>query len=214
MLWLALLQIKSSEPEERIGAVKKLARSDGARVFTALADATHDEDTSVRVAAVNAIGTKPGEQTVPLLLEALQDVQPEVRLAAISGLKDRVEERVRALLIDTLSDIDPGVRAKAAQTLERQKWRPTNAKDEMWFAIARGHLSTAAKHGPAAIEPLEMVLKSGTYNLQVAAVHALAEIGDERVLKLLIPALKSADQAVCVAAVEALCRFGGPKAAA
>src|SRR5262245_45685898 len=173
MLLLAFLQIESSDPEERAQAVQKLARSDGARAFAALVDAMHDEATIVRVAAVTAIGTKPGEQAVPLLMEALGDIQPEVRQAAVSGFKERVEDRVRAALVDSLSDIDPGVRSKAAQVLERHRWRPANPTEDMWFAIARGYLSSAAKHGPAAIEALSMVLQSGTYTLQVGAIHAL-----------------------------------------
>ena len=89
-----------------------------------------------------------------LLIEALGDIQPEVRMAAISALKERNEERVRDALIDALSDSDAVVRGRAAQVLERHRWRPTNRKEEMWSAIARGDLAQAATHGAGAIEAL------------------------------------------------------------
>ena len=35
---------------------------------------------------------------------------------------------------------DPGGRGRAAQALDRRRWRPASRKEELWYAIARGHL--------------------------------------------------------------------------
>ena len=82
----------------------------------------------------------------------------------------------------------------------------------MWFLVAKGHCSRAASFGPAALLPLEMVLNSGPYSFCVAAVKALGEIEDQRVVRLLLKALKSEDATVCAAAVDALAQVGGPEA--
>ena len=82
----------------------------------------------------------------------------------------------------------------------------------MWFLVAKGQCSRAASFGAAALLPLEMVLNSGPYSLCVAAVKALGEIEDQRVVRLLLKALKSNDAAVCAAAVDALAQVGGLEA--
>jgi HEAT repeat protein len=96
--------------------------------------------------------------------------------------------------------------------LEFIGWRPVKREDEMWFLVAKGQCSRVVSFGAAALLPLEMVLNAGPYSLCVAAVHALGEIEDQRVVRLLLKALKSNDAAVCVAAVDALAKVGGPEA--
>jgi hypothetical protein len=56
----------------------------------------------------------------------------------------------------------------------------------MWFLVAKGQCLRAASFVPAALLPLEMVLNSGPYSLCVAAVQALAEIGDQRAVRPLL----------------------------
>jgi len=214
MLWLELLQLKSKDAETRLQAVQRLARAKGASVFRALGEAAQDSEAAVRCAALAAVAKRDEEGGTDVLLEALQDAFPEVRQVAVDGLKDKTEDRVRLRLVDALQDPDPGVRGRAGRVLTHQQWRPPGPKQELWFAVARGQLDQAAAFGAQAIEPLELVLNGGPFNLQVSAVRALGKIADERVLKSLIPSLESTDNSVCVAAIEALANFGGPKATA
>ena len=213
MWWPAFLQIKSNDPEARLQAVQRLADSDSTRAFDSLAEAIKDEDMRVSRAAVTAIGKINGEKATAVLLNALADHHPELRQAAVDALRNKPADHVIAALVSVLNDFDAGVRGRAARVLEAMRWRPSNAKEEIWFAVAQGHLGHVAAFGAQAIEALEMVLLGGPYSLQVAALHALGQIADERVLNTLIPALKSSDHAVSVAAVEALSHFGGTKAA-
>ena len=90
--------------------------------------------------------------------------------------------------------------------------RTPTRDDEMWLLVARGKYSQAASFGAAALVPLELVLNGGSYSLCVAAVQALGEIEDQRVVRLLLQALKSNDAEVCAAAVDALAKVGGPEA--
>jgi HEAT repeat protein len=212
MWWPAFLQIKSNDPEARLLAVQRLADADSARAFDSLAEAIRDEDMRVARAAVTAIGKISGEKPTNVLINALADHHPELRQAAVDALRNKPTEHVIAALVGVLNDFDAGVRGRAARVLESMRWRPSNPKEEIWFAVAQGHLAHVAAFGAQAIEALEMVLLGGPYSLQVSALHALGQIADERVLNTLVPALKSSDHAVSIAAVEALSHFGGTKA--
>jgi HEAT repeat protein len=115
-------------------------------------------------------------------------------------------------LVPLLRHPNAGVRGSAAQVLELSGWRPTKREDEIWLFVAKGQCSRAASYGAAALLPLETVVNSGPYSLCVAAVQALGEIDDQRVMRPLLKALKSNDASVCVAAVDALAKVGGPEA--
>ena len=211
MLWLQLQQLKSRNAQTRVQAVKGLAESRSPWAFKALTKAAQDVDGQVRVAAVTALGKMESDKVLPTLLGALKDTFPEVRRAAVDVLRFRNEPGIQSALVVALKDFDAGVRGRAARGLAQSGWRPSNEQEQIALAVAQGKLAKAAAHGPAAIGALEMVLNGGPYNLQVNAVEALGSIVDERVFRLLVPALKSSDHAVCVAAVTALSNMGGPK---
>ena len=213
MWWPAFLQIKSNDPEARLQAVQRLADAGSKRAFEALSEAIRDEDMRVSRAAVTALGKIGGEKATAVLIHALSDHHPELRQAAVDALRNKPEAHVIAALVGVLNDFDAGVRGRAARVLESLRWRPGNAREEIWYAVAQGRLKQVAGFGAQAIEALELVLLGGPYSLQVAALHTLGQIADERVLNTLIPALKSSDHAVSVAAIEALSHFGGGKAA-
>jgi HEAT repeat protein len=209
MLWLILQQLKSGDPEKRRLAVQRLAELESVRALDGLAKAAGDTETQVRVAAVTALGGIAHERSTELLLRAFHDPVPQVRQAAISHLRDDGSERLLTALADALRDTDPGVRGSAAHFLEQSAWHPRDIEDEVWLAIAHGHMMRAASFGAAAIQPLESVLYGAGYSQQAAAVEALGAIPDERVLKSLLRALRSSDHVVCLAAIGALTNAGG-----
>ncbi|HWD18646.1 MAG TPA: HEAT repeat domain-containing protein [Verrucomicrobiae bacterium] len=210
MLWLVLQQLKSGDPAKRRQAAERLAAEPDIRALDGLAKASQDSDLQVKIAALTALAAHEDERVTELLLRAMRDHQAEVRQTAISRLKDAASERVQSALAGALRDSDAGVRSRAARALESCPWRPTEREDEVWLAIARGKLTHAASFGSIAIKPLETVYQNGPYNLQVGAIEALGSIPDDRVLKLLLRALKSADHTVCFAAITALMNAGGP----
>src|ERR1019366_10576796 len=144
------------------------------------------------------------DERIEPLLTAVQDRDADVQKAAILALKRTSDERVPAALVPLLRHANAGVRGSAAQVLELLGWRPGTRDEEMWFLVAKGKCSQAASFGTAALVPLELVLNSGPYSLCVAAVQALAEIEDQRAVRLLLKALKSTDAAVCAAALDSL----------
>jgi HEAT repeat protein len=213
MWWPAQLQIKSGDPETRLQAIQRLTESNSTRAFDLISGAVNDDDLRVSRAAIAALGKMGGEKSTAVLITTLANHQPELRQATVEALRNKGGDHVIAALVGVLNDFDAGVRGRAARALESLRWKPTNAKEEIWFAVAQGHLAHVSGYGSQAIEALEMVLLGGPYSLQVGALHALGQIADERVLNSLVPALKSSDHAVSVAAIEALNNFGGSKAA-
>jgi HEAT repeat protein len=212
-MWLpSFLQLKASDPDVRLQAIHRLAETKNARAIQGLSEAFFDEVPGISLTAAVYLGKMGMEEATQFLLKQLRQPSPQLRQAAVQGLKLRKEPEVQAALVECLKDVDPGVRARAAQALDAGNWRPSDPSEEIWFAVAQGQLSRAAKHGPQAIEALELVIGGGPFNLQVAAVRALGMISDERVFKSLVAMLGSEDHAVTVAAVEALTNFGGLKA--
>jgi HEAT repeat protein len=212
-MWLpAFLQLKASDPDVRLQAVHRLAEAKNARAVQGLSEAFLDEVPGISRTAAVYLGKNGSPEAIQFLLKQLRQPSPQLRQAAIEGLKPRKEPEVQASLVECLKDVDTGVRARAAQALDSAHWRPADKTEEIWFAVAQGQLSRAAKQGPQAIEALELVINGGSYNMQVAAVRALGTISDERVFKSLVAMLDTEDHAVTVAAVEALTNFGGIKA--
>jgi HEAT repeat protein len=212
MLWLTHRQLKSKNVSSRRRAVERLCDMPNPQALGALSGVLGDEDAEVRRLAATALGKLEGEERIEPLLRALHDRDSDVVKAAIVSLKRTSDERVPAALLPLLRHQNAGVRGCAAQVLELIGWRPSKSEDEMWFQAAKGQCSRVAAFGEAALLPLEMVLNSGPSSLGVAAVHALGEIEDRRVVRVLLKALKSDDAAVCAAAVDALARVGGLEA--
>ena len=212
MLWLIQRQLKSKNAVSRRKAVERLCDAPQPRALGALCGALGDEDAEVRLLAATALGKLEDEDRVEPLITALHDRDADVQKAAIQSLKRTSDERVPAALVPLLRHANAGVRGCAAQVLEFLGWRPAKREDEMWFLVAKGQCARVASFGAAALLPLEMVLNAGPYSLCVAAVKALGEMDDQRVVRLLLKALKSDDAAVCAAAVDALARVGGPEA--
>jgi len=109
-----------------------------------------------------------------------------VRRAALAGLGNAGSELGAHAAAFALTDEEPDVRYAAVLALSRLR-------------SADGLLSGLGKL-------LELVEKSDDEELVVAAVGALAEAGDARVLTVLRPLVRNASPMVAVAAIEALAR--------
>jgi HEAT repeat protein len=144
----------------------------------------------------------------------LKSESPDTRRRAVEKLGADGGVRARAALAAALADPSSAVRWQAAKALESLKWEPTNNAQRAWLAVARSDLARAASHGPDAVEPLTLVLRTGAYHERHAAVQALSWIADERVQPALQVALKDKDDQVRCAAAAALRNLGGPGAIA
>ncbi|MEY4386820.1 MAG: hypothetical protein RLY20_2103 [Verrucomicrobiota bacterium] len=208
MLWLTLRQLRSKQAPARRRAAEELARSPDARALEALTEALSDEDDEFRRLVVLAIGRLEDERRTDPLLTALHDRNPEVLKTAMTELRRTPDAFVTEALTPLLRHNDAGVRGYAATLLQARGWKPEEKSEELHYQIARGQLAKAAAHGSAAIQHLETVIQTGAYNQQIAAVEALGNIDDKRVIKPLLAALRSNDPSVCAAAIIALGKTG------
>jgi HEAT repeat protein len=202
---IALLHSKNVE--ERVQAVRELARLENPRIVDYLVSTLDDEDNNVVDIAVQALG-RLGEPAVEPLqtavhlggqarqmafralsqiwklpdLARLGDSAPKARETAIGALSSLGDVRAVEPLIAVLKDGDEFVRTAAAEAL--------------------GKLGDAR-----AVEPLVAALKDGDEFVRTAAAEALGELGDVRAVEPLVAALKDEEVNVRKAAVRALGRI-------
>jgi HEAT repeat protein len=212
MLWWSLQMLKSRNALTRREAVEKLGGMADARLAGTLAAMLNDADPGVRVAAVRALAVLKTEVVLRPISQALKDAAPAVREAAATALGLAGDKRALPLLTQMLKDPNAVVRQKALTALQKFGWEPENDQQRASRAVALGQLQKAAAMGPAAIEPLSLVLQHGNHYERQAAVEALARVGDARVVTPLLGALSDKATNVRTAAIEALGRSGDTRA--
>ncbi|HLH54949.1 MAG TPA: HEAT repeat domain-containing protein [Verrucomicrobiae bacterium] len=212
MLWHILHKLKSKDPEARRAAVEQLCQKPTDRALRVLRAMLEDEDVEVRRLTVKALGKLEVEQRFEALRSALEDRDGEVVQAAAAALKGGPADQLIPVLIRLLQHPFAGARGQAAQTLESFGWRPDNQEEEIHFRVAKAQFFQAAGFGVAAVPALEAALVSSSSAHGAAIVEALAHVGDRSVLRPLFQALKSADPAICIAAISGLTRLEWPEA--
>lgn len=131
------------------------------------------------------------EDDVGYLSLLLSNSAKAVRRAALAGLGNAGSELGVEAAAFALTDEEPEVRYAAVLALSRLR-------------AADGTLSGLSKL-------LELVERSSDEELVAAALEALAEAGDARVLTVLRPLVRNAPPLVAVAAIEALARLPDPR---
>jgi HEAT repeat protein len=130
-------------------------------------------------------------EDVAYLSLLLSNSAKAVRRAALAGLGNAGSELGAHAAAFALTDEEPDVRYAAVLALSRLR-------------TAEGVLSGLGKL-------LELVEKSDDEELVAAALGALADAGDARVLTVLRPLVRNASPMVAVAAIEALARVPDPR---
>jgi HEAT repeat protein len=207
MHWWTLQQLKSRKPQTRREVVEKLAAEAALQAVDLLMPLLSDEAAEVRKGVAVAFGRIKDEKTVHPLVRTLRDPDGDVRQAAVTALMFFSGAVSADHFVSLLKDPHAGVRWQAGKALEALGWQPSSDTQRVLRAVATGQFSTAAGVGAAAIDPLIAALKDEHSGNRRAAIEALSQMGDDRVLKPLILALKDADASVRVAAVEALGRL-------
>ncbi len=114
MKWLALRQIKSSDPRDRAAAAAKLAGSSDPKALAAIVEALNDSDINVRRAATLALGEFGSLEAVGYLLRPLWDASMFVQYEAVTALAKVGGPAVQHLSAAMLGG-DPQLRALITQ---------------------------------------------------------------------------------------------------
>ena len=133
-----------------------------------------------------------------------------MRNAAAVALGQLDDPKAEGALVNSLRDEDAGVRAAASHSLEQLDWQPGSDSQRVLQFLATGNLRRVVALGAAAVGPLVDMMLNGPPNKQFAAVKALGEINDPRVLQAMLDALRMSNPAVRIAALETLERIAEP----
>jgi HEAT repeat protein len=212
MLWWTYQQLRAWNPKTRLAAVEKIAQTDHVDSIEALIFALKDKKVEVRCAAARALGKFGNVKAVEPLMQMLRDPVAEARMLAAEILGQLGDLRAVNELVNLLRDEDTTVRTRASRSLERLGWQPENDTDRVLKITATGTINDIAGLGPAAIQPLVEILRTGPPDKQLAAVKALAQIEDSRTIAPLLEALKKPDPFMRLTVLAALERIGDPLA--
>lgn len=199
-----------SNPQSRLAIVEELLKSDDSEAIGPLIFALKDKDAGVRCAVAKGLRAVNDRKAVEPLIQTLRDSVPLARAAAAETLGHLGDPLAVNNLVGLLRDPDPIVRSIGARSLNRLGWRPATDSQRILQILALGSLHQLIALGPEGVGPLLDTLRNGAPGKQFAAVKALAEISDPRVLPAMREALKKPSPAVRIAALGTLERMGDP----
>jgi HEAT repeat protein len=177
-------------PGVRAGVAYALGKIGEPRALTPLVQLLQDPNQCVRSVAVPALRRLGSAEALPSLIEALHDEYESVRLQAAAALGELHDVQAVPALVQALQDPVPGVRVEAVTAL-------TQIGDTRAVEAFVERLCTRGEHP----------------RVQLGAVLGLGELGDYRVVNLLIGVLEQPDAVYRIAAAEALGKIGHPDAA-
>ena len=144
-----------------------------------------------RKAILEALGDFKQAETVDVLIQALAD--KNLANTAVKSL-EQVGSPAIAPLTRILVAPDRKMRLRAAETLEKLKWKPESDGQKTLFWIARQDWKKCVEVGVGAVEML--IGELGQEETCVEATRALVEIGDTRAVKPIIQALAGKNSSV------------------
>jgi HEAT repeat protein len=198
------------KPDDRIAVIERLVTEDDPESVGPLVFALKDKDAGVRCAAAKALRPFNDRKAVEPLIVLLRDSVPLARAAAAETLGHLGDPVAVNNLVGLLRDPDPIVRSIGARSLNRLGWRPGTDSQRVLQILAMGSLHQLVSMGPEGVGPLLDTLRNGAPNKQFAAVKALGEVTDPRVVPAMRDALKKPSPAVRIAALGILERMGDP----
>jgi HEAT repeat protein len=138
-------------------------------------------DAPVRRAAAEALGALRDPSAVDALTALLADENPGVRRAVVGALAARGGQRVVEPLVRALADTDGQVRSIAENALYKRLMADTDAETRRTTATALGRLNT-----PGSVAPLLNAIKDADESVRIAAIKALATMGEMQAILPLI----------------------------
>jgi HEAT repeat protein len=232
MLWWTLQQLKSSKPEVRAEAARKLGDSKEKKAVPALIKALADENWSVRIEAGKALGAIVHPAAIEPLAATLAYL-PKAAKARRGGSDKgfeaaQYEALATALGRQGLPAVTPLLRLLRSDDNEARRWaahalalikdprtvpplaeRLDDSRSEVRKAAAR---ALGEIGDPSALSPLKKALANRDPETRRAITEALGTIGGESATDALAGVTEDENEAIQLAAVEALRKIGGLRA--
>lgn len=211
MSWWTYQQLRIGGPKARLAVVEKLSLEYDDESVGPLIFALKDKDPDVRCTAARGLLRYYDPKAVDPLIIILRDQVPLARAAAAETLGRLGDVKATPHLVLLLRDVDPVVRGIAVRSLNRLGWRPASEPDRVLQILAMGNLQELVGMGPEGVGHLLETLRNGTPNKQFAAVKALGQVSDSRVLPAMREALKKNVDAVRMAALGVMEQMADPQ---
>jgi len=203
--------LQSSNPAERLHAVRQIAINYTGQALPFLLQAAEDKDEFVRERAIQGLGAAGGREAVTVAQKALADPDPFVRWRAVQtlsrlGVRDVVEQvgalvsdeswRVKVAALELLGTIaGERMRRSSSEISGKQAPEPIRGylirgledpDEQVRLAAAR---ALALNRDSASYEPLITLLKHGSLFVRNKAALALGDLGDKRAAMPLVSAV-------------------------
>ncbi len=206
--------LKDDREPPREEAVQALARM-GSGAIDALVDCLDAESPRLRRGAVRVLCQIGEPETVAAAVRALGDADDRVRLEAAEMLR-KVGPSVVKPLIEALMDDQRWVSAGAADLLTELGDPAVDGLIEalrgdrraLRYAAAKV-LGTIGAEDPSVVLKLGAVLNSSRAEVRQTAVRALAQMGNDAAIDLLVGSLETEEEALRRASAQALVSLGG-----
>ncbi|HEY1789252.1 MAG TPA: HEAT repeat domain-containing protein [Verrucomicrobiae bacterium] len=211
MSWWTYQQLRIGSPKNRLAVVEKLSLEYDQDAVGPLIFALKDKNPDVRCMAARALLRYNDLKAVEPLMAILRDQVPLARAAAAETLGRLGDIRATPELLALLRDADPIVRGIAVRSLNRLGWKPASEPDRVLQILAMGNLQELVAMGPEGVGHLLETLRNGTPNKQFAAVKALGQVNDSRILPAMKEALTKKVPAVRAAALGVLEGIADPQ---
>ena len=218
-------RLKDKDPVIRRAAVRRLADVGGEKAELLLIKALGDENPQVRMLAARSLGRLRSKRAVPDLILALKDINYHVRATVAEALGQIGDNTALPYLAELLPEEDSELLRSVTRAMSLLLSSDEPPSEEIkWIADRMEQLSLSSDPviQAAAIESLGklrvsdlaprflQILEGEEPYVMGAALKALADFGDKRVVSYAIKAIESGD--LIEEAVEALARIGDKRA--
>jgi HEAT repeat protein len=187
---------EEKDPVIRMTAAESLGFAGDDMAFDALVYAIKDEDSRVRIAAIRSLGYLNSKKAIKPLINALEDEDLSIINQITDSLKSLGEDAVRELS-DALHSCKSGkIRYNIAEALDKLSWVPETETDIVYYLIAKENWEEIRKTGEVAVGPLEELLSDDDYEIRLAALETIIDIGGGKSIMPMIKALMDPNSAV------------------
>ena len=190
-------------------AIETLVRINNPQAVLCLLDVLQDESEYVRRAAVEVLNAIGNTNAIKDLLGALRDKDWWVRVRAADALGNIGGPRVIEAVIPLMRDEDTFIRRCAIEILNTKNDTQTfdvlleALEDPDWWVCERAIDALKSLGDVRAVPALTRLVQRDT-DMASTAIRAIAALGDDTVIEVLLPKLHSSDKAAVKEALQAL----------
>ncbi len=228
MIWLTIHRLRSSSPDTRTAAARKLGESGVRHAVPSLLRTLQDEDAAVRTAAAEALARIPHPAAADPLATALEGAATPRMGKTETGVGE-FKALAEALAAQGKDAAQPAIRLLASQHKDARLWAAwalgrigssaavsaltACLEDRRSDVRSEAALALGAIADPSGLEPLVRAMDNRDPDTRRAAAEALRWFDDEKSLHALEAATRDSDEDVQLAAVASLASTGKVSAA-